>query len=94
VVTAVAMSLYHIIIYVTLSFWYAVTAMNCVSGKQNVRTAPDDAILMTSRVLTMWKRGWYLCIEFRIVCNNVQLAIRQQPLAFVIGHIYIRLGYN
>lgn len=46
----------------TSSFWYAVTAMNCVSGKQwlvIMRCAPPT--------LTMWIRGSYLCKEFSMI---------------------------
>ena len=46
----------------TSSFWYAVTAMNWVSGKQWVviiRWGPPT--------LTMWIRGSYLCKEFSMI---------------------------
>jgi len=53
----------------TFSFWYAVTAMNSVSLKTYVRNVEYGSFRM-SLARTRWNRGWYLCIEFRIVCGR------------------------
>lgn len=52
--------------FITFSFWYAVTAMNSVSLNTYVRKV-EYGNLMMSLALTRWKRGWYLCIEFKMV---------------------------
>lgn len=44
---AFANGLYLIFRLVTSSFWYAVTAMNCVSGKRYVRTYIKNRIITT-----------------------------------------------
>lgn len=46
----------------TSSFWYAVTAMNCVSGKEWL-----VIILLGPPTRTIWMRGSYLCKEFNII---------------------------
>lgn len=51
----------------TFSFWYAVTAMNSVSLNTYVRNV-EYGNLSISLARTKWKRGWYLCIEFNMVC--------------------------
>ena len=51
----------------TLGLWYAVTAINSVSGNtcvENVLLRNDSGEL--SLACTAWILGWYLCIEFRI----------------------------
>jgi len=51
------------------SFWYAVTAINSVSRKTYVRNVLYGRLMM-SEARTRWKRGWYFCIEFNIVCRH------------------------
>ena len=51
----------------TLGLWYAVTAINSVSGKtcvEKVLLRSDSGEL--SLAWTAWILGWYLCIELRI----------------------------
>jgi len=48
----------------TSSFWYAVTAMNCVSGKLKLLIRFFWALAVT---LTTCKRGSYLCREFNMI---------------------------
>lgn len=79
-------------------FWYAVTAVNRVSGKMNtlkfcVRwpcaacaalkgcwTWPGTCLAPVSDTGTCstWKRGWYRCIEFRMIWRK---ASESQPSA-------------
>lgn len=56
-------------VVLTRWFWYAVTAVNDVSGKTNarkLRNSRSSLIAFWGRY-TMWKRGWYRCIELRII---------------------------
>lgn len=46
----------------TSSFWYAVTAMNCVSGKEWL-----VIVLLGPPTRTMWMRGSYLWREFNMI---------------------------
>lgn len=53
----------------TLWFWYDVTAMKAVSEKTWVQKAVFfEPKPLFSSALTMWRRGWYLCMELRIIC--------------------------
>lgn len=58
----------------TCWFWYAVTAMNCVSGKMCVLNRSPifcwTENVLSAFVFTMCILGWYLCIEFRISCRK------------------------
>lgn len=59
-------SAHAVALILTSVFWYAVTAMNCVSGKAWVcrlfcSFGPCDPTSIT------WIRGWYLCMEFRTI---------------------------
>jgi hypothetical protein len=53
----------------TWLFWYAVTAMNSVSGNLRVVQLPTFSREFMSLARTTWNRGWYLRIEFRTVCE-------------------------
>lgn len=68
----------------TSSFWQAVTAMNCVSGKEQfitIRWGPP------TRTMCTW--GSYLCREFNIICRkqnretapSATMVPHSQPLA-------------
>lgn len=60
----------------TSSFWYAVTAINWVSGKEwlvIIRCGPPT--------LTMWIRGSYLCREFSMIWEERDRAGEQGQLS-------------
>lgn len=57
----------------TSVFWYAVTAMNCVSVKVKVCTRPGWLVssVPSSFTSTTWSRGWYLCRDWRTtICTE------------------------
>lgn len=60
----------------TFSFWYAVTAMNAVSWKQN--TLDGDSPITLALSSTMHTRGRYLCMELRMICQGGR---RNEPQA-------------
>lgn len=43
--------------------------MNSVSGNRYVRNVLYGSFKI-SLALTMWNRGWYLCIELSMVCRS------------------------
>lgn len=57
----------------TCWFWYAVTVVNTVSGKEKVRVPSPAGMALTGdnssphSLLITWTRGWYLCIECRMI---------------------------
>ena len=58
---------------VTLWFWYDVTAMKAVSGKERVQNAVFlEPKPLFSSAFTTCSRGWYLCIEFRMIWRENQ----------------------
>ena len=62
---------------VTLWFWYDVTAMNAVSGKERVQNAVFlEPKPLFSSAFTTCSRGWYLCIEFRMIWKQNQNQFR------------------
>ncbi|TNN51229.1 hypothetical protein EYF80_038549 [Liparis tanakae] len=51
----------------------AVTAVKTVSTKTKVRNSSDlrlSSEAVWSFFLMMWTRGWYLCIELRMICRG------------------------
>lgn len=69
-----ANGLLSILSWVIFSFWYAVTAINSVSRKTNVLNAAYGNFEI-SLARTRWNRGWYLCIELRIVWNDIYILL-------------------
>lgn len=63
---------------ITSSFWYAVTAINCVSGKEWL-----VIILLGPPTRTMWMRGSYLWREFNMILKWKRT---EQPL---VSRVYI-----
>ena len=53
--------------------------MNCVSAKTNSLTSSvvsesmrvnGSGFVVSSSHITIWRRGWYLCIEFKMICKE------------------------
>ena len=63
---------------------FLVTAMNSVSLKTKVLNC-DQGSLRMSLCLTMWKRGWYLCMELRIVRINEKNSINTSDIWSLFG---------
>lgn len=77
----------------TCWFWYAVTVINSVSWKTNVFDSALDVSCSKSLTwsalpapesffLMMWIRGWYLCIEWRMILtrwrtNRIRILARE-----------------
>jgi hypothetical protein len=70
-------------------FWYAVTAVNLVSGKIKVLKFSVRAVSVSSDLGGMystWNRGWYRCIELRMICNTPKCQSNCQCRNLMLGH--------
>lgn len=65
---------------ITCWFWYAVTVVKTVSGKENALTPSPVGTALTGEsssphsLRMTWTRGWYLCMECRMIWKTLHRA--------------------